>query len=50
MTTEIEVLLKHIAAQNETIIEQNTKILTLLALHAVENVPKPDISSKPKSN
>ena len=50
MTTKIEALLKHIAAQNETIIEQNTKILSLLALRSVESRPKFEISSKPKSN
>ena len=48
--TEIESLLQRIAAQNEKIIEQNEKILMLLSLRVIENLPKPEISSKPKSN
>ena len=45
----IESLLKHIAAQNETIIEQNTKILTLLSRRIVQQLPEFK-AAKPKSN
>jgi len=48
--TNIESLLERIAAQNARIIEQNEKILMLLSQRAVEGLPKPEISSKPKSN
>jgi hypothetical protein len=47
---DIASLLERIAAQNEKIIEQNEKILMLLSLRVVESFPKPEITSKPKSN
>jgi len=47
---KIALLLEHIAAQNEAIIQQNEKILVLLSLHVVEGLPKPEVSRKPKSN
>ena len=50
LMNKIETLLERITAQNETTIEQNEKILLLLSLRALENLPQPEISSKPKNN
>ena len=38
---KIESLLQRIAAQNERIIEQNEKILMLLSLRVVQQLPEP---------
>jgi len=37
---KIETLLERIAAQNETIIQQNDKILMLLSLRHIERLPE----------